>query len=290
MLRRRKSFLDTRTSSMDIAFSGEIRGSVIPIRQTRSAAGKRRTPTGRSRAGSIGSRGNESSTELDCRASAEADETVMSDFGTMTGRPEYAHLDSNTSTYHIPALRRSLSTFHLPEQQRLNRRKTASAYNLKTRRGIPTRTNSMPVSPVVATSKPEMPAPPPLMKSASDVNPGHSQSSGDGSPVYALGSGFTNSERPVSTSRWGTLRRSLSFARTNRNSTISLMDLNGGSSTVDLADQTRSETSEESNMNPYSATTSGEDDYVRESPSSVPSTPKKKRNSLFQSLSRFTPI
>lgn len=278
MLRRRRSFLDGRSASMDIAFSGEIRGSVIPLRQTRSTAGKRRTlPVPRRRAGSIGSRSYESSTEVDGRATE--DETVESELGTLTGRPDYSRADSTISVSRTASPRRSLSNLRKSESTQLNRRKTASAYNLNARPGIPNRAKSMPASPVFPPGG-DIP-PIPLTESASD-HP--SDEPGEGSPVYALGNGYTNkSDRPLTTSKWGSLRRSLSFVRSQRNSVVSLVEL-ATSSTADLADQ---RSSDDGISHPSSV---GEDEEVKETPSSVPSTPKKKRNSIFQSLSRFTPI
>jgi len=92
----------------------------------------------------------------------------------------------------------------------------------------------------------------------------------------------------------------LSFVRSQRNSVISLVDLAGTPSSVDMAEQSRSCGSEEGISRDTSTATlsdRGEEDEFKEltsttsTSSSVPSTPKKKRNSrIFQSLSRFTPI
>lgn len=78
MLRRRKSFLDSKSSS-NIAVSGEIKGAVIPIRHSRSTAGRTRASAARPRSNSVGT-ANGSANET-------ADETVTySDFGqTVTG-------------------------------------------------------------------------------------------------------------------------------------------------------------------------------------------------------------
>lgn len=301
MLRRRRSFLDARPATFDIAFSGEIRGSVIPIRQTRSSAGKRRTlPAKRRRAGSIGSRGNgnESSTEVEGRQSA--DETVMSDFGTLTGPAEYTRVNSSISVSRMPSLRRSFSNLRRPEPSGLNRRKTALAYSLNSRPGAPNRAKSMPASPVTSH---EVAVPPLLItKTASDNRARVFEGFGDTSPVYALSNGLTKqADRPLTSSKWGSLRRSLSFVRSQRNSVISLVDLAGTPSSVDMAEQSRSCGSEEGISRDTSTATLSdrgeEEDEFKEltsttsTSSSVPSTPKKKRNSrIFQSLSRFTPI
>ncbi len=291
MIRRRRSFLDARPSSMDIAITGEIRGSVISIRPSRSVTGKRCTPPSqRRRAGSIGSKGYESATEVE----GTVDETVTSDFGTLTGQPEHSRASSPSSISRMASPRRSFSNLRRPDPEPLNRRKTASAYNLHSRRGAPDRAKSMPVSPI---GTPFTEAPPPrLTKSHSYAPDNLLQPSGDASPVYALGNGFTNqSERSFSISRWSSLRPSMSFVKgqsqSQRNSTVSLMDLASEPSTTDFGEQTGSRSSDEGITSAATfSDRSGDDDESREISPSVPSTPKKKRNSIFQSLSRFTPI
>lgn len=290
MLRRRRSFLDTRAATFDIAFSGEIRGSVMPVRHSRSTTSRRRVPPiGRPRAGSFGSKGNESATEVE----GTVDETAMSDFGTLTGRLEYSRANSTTSISRMASPRRSLSNLRKPEEPLLNRRKTASAYNLNARHGHPDRAKSMPGSPICSPFAEQ--APPLLTKSASDGPPDFFREPGEGSPVYALGNGYTNqAERPLSNSKWGSLRRSISFVKSARNSTVSLIDLASGSSTTDFGEQIRSQGSDEAMTTNASVANlsdrSGDDDDARETGPGVPSTPKKKRHSIFQSLRGFTPI
>ena len=278
MLRRRRSFLDTRSASFDIEFTGEIRGSVIPLRQTRSSAGKQRTlPVERRRDKSSGSRGNESATEIDGRTST--DETITSDFETLTGRPAFSRAESPTSISRVASSRRSLSNLRRTEPPPLNRRKSASASNLKDRPGVPNRANSMPSSPIAASTE-EVP-PLPLAESA------YAAPEPDGSPASTFNSGSADQpERHLPSSKWESLRRNMSFGKNQRASAISLMDL---ASSVDLTEPRSSD--EGTSMN-HSTVTLSENDETKDTSatSNVPRTPKKKRNSLFQSLSRFTPI
>lgn len=78
----------------------------------------------------------------------------------------------------------------------------------------------------------------------------------------------------------------MSFGKNQRASAISLMDL---ASSVDL---TEPRSSDEGTFLNHSTVTLSENDETKDTSatSNVPRTPKKKRNSLFQSLSRFTPI
>lgn len=182
-LRRRRSFLDSkhaRQSSFDIAFTGEVKGSVMPIRQTRSYAGNKRTqPKKRFTVG----QGGESSTEVDNanagdRATDSAEETAVSDFGTLTrgasgiSRTASAHSihrppsptrqPSSSSAFGAGALglakrksmtniRKSIdmaseSTTNLANMLTLTRRKTGT--NQNKRPATPNRAKSVPVSPM----------------------------------------------------------------------------------------------------------------------------------------------
>ncbi|WVW81229.1 hypothetical protein I302_103220 [Kwoniella bestiolae CBS 10118] len=123
MLRRRKSFLDhrARRESIDIAITGEIKGSVIELRPSRSHGGRFRTlpsSTSRRRAGSISSttRGNNDNEEGDDE-SASVTATAISDFGTLgrtAGNIAYSRNNSVSSlqSYGSPMItpRRSLSS------------------------------------------------------------------------------------------------------------------------------------------------------------------------------------
>ncbi|WWC90227.1 uncharacterized protein L201_005160 [Kwoniella dendrophila CBS 6074] len=96
MLRRRKSFLDhrSRRESIDIAITGEVKGSVIELRPTKSSHGRYRTlplsnsissSVPRRRAGSVSSvtRGNNNNNESGEDESASVTATAISDFGTL---------------------------------------------------------------------------------------------------------------------------------------------------------------------------------------------------------------
>ncbi|WVF66530.1 hypothetical protein IAT40_001270 [Kwoniella sp. CBS 6097] len=105
MLRRRRSFLDSRHGSIDIAITGDVRGSVIELRPSRSSGGRYRTlPAQRRRSGSISSvkgvndSGDESATAMG----------NQSDFGTL-GR-EYTRTNSVSSFSPMITPRRSLSS------------------------------------------------------------------------------------------------------------------------------------------------------------------------------------
>ncbi|WWC97605.1 hypothetical protein V866_004489 [Kwoniella sp. B9012] len=120
MLRRRKSFLDhrARKESIDIAITGEVKGSVIELRPSRSTGVKYRTlpSSSRRRTGSISSitRGNNEGSGDDESASVTA--TAVSDFGTLgrTGNMDYSRNNSVSSlqSYGSPMItpRRSLSS------------------------------------------------------------------------------------------------------------------------------------------------------------------------------------
>lgn len=241
MLRRRKSFLDHKSSSFDIAFNGEVRGSVMPVRQTKSHHGRARGS--RVRRGSLG--GNESATEV----GYSADETATSDFGGphhhrraqsgMVPRPPTA-----SSAALAQAHRYSMSDFEhsrpssvdlipnrssgyqtLPSRARahhapsLNRRKTASSTNLKNS-PAPPRTRSMPVSPSESPSLSEVPPPvPPKPYSYSADRAAYSRNVSYfpiNTDVETAGLGLIQSSVESERPKWQTLKRSMSFLRTTR--------------------------------------------------------------------------
>ncbi|WWC57545.1 uncharacterized protein I303_100077 [Kwoniella dejecticola CBS 10117] len=127
MLRRRKSFLDHRgrNESIDIAITGEVKGSVIELRPSRSYGGHARHRTApsaiRRRTGSISSsRGaggtaenSDEENEENDTASATATATAMSDFG--GGRYNRPHQQSRNNSYDslgsMITPRRSVSSF-----------------------------------------------------------------------------------------------------------------------------------------------------------------------------------
>ncbi|WVQ94144.1 hypothetical protein IAU59_001222 [Kwoniella sp. CBS 9459] len=107
MLRRRRSFLDSsRHGSIDIAITGNVKGSVIELRPSRSSGGKYRTlPAQRRRSGSISSMKGYNDSGDDESATAMGNQ---SDFGTL-GR-EYTRTNSATSFSPMITPRRSLSS------------------------------------------------------------------------------------------------------------------------------------------------------------------------------------
>jgi len=237
MLRRRTSFLDHKSNSFDIAFHGEVRGSVIPVRQTKSQHGRSRAA--RPRSGSIG---DDSATDL----GVSADETITnsdhghyfhqrasSGYSTAVSTPATPLLGDETHRYPISdmdATRPSSLAFSprggahqtLPMRVRnqapLLRRKTASSANLK---GKPSqlRTRSMPVSPSDSPTISEDPPPLPpkpdtLSRDRESLNLGISyfplNTDVESSAGLGLIESSMDSERPKS---WHTLRRSMSFLR-----------------------------------------------------------------------------
>ncbi|KAK4686033.1 hypothetical protein P7C73_g4096, partial [Tremellales sp. Uapishka_1] len=212
VLRRRSSFVDSRSGSIDIVSVGEIKGSVLPLRSTRSLAGRKRSAQSLSRGPPSRSHSvcGESATEM------EGDETAMSDFGTLIDIRERDWTRTNSlssdSPVPSPSGRRSRSYVQPAEQRVLSSlagRRTTSAYDLNDRSPTHTRTKSMPASPVAAK----------LPSFASETaQSGHDTPS----PVYNLGRGLTN--LPETSSPWQSLRRSMSFAsrNSNRHSVISL--------------------------------------------------------------------
>lgn len=186
MLRRRQSFLDSRPSSSDIAFSGaEIKGSVLPIRQSRSMGGRQR---GHQRASSAKMSLNDSSTELDYKhvryasmsgapSMESADETATSDFGTLTRRQSKSILNGESTVGSMsrnespaPSRRTSLTNLRaewarntdfsastLASRLSLSRRQSSSMS--LSNRAIPNRAKSMPVSPIRSPEKDLPPVP-----------------------------------------------------------------------------------------------------------------------------------
>lgn len=198
MLRRRRSFLDSasrqRTSSMDIAFSGEVKGSVIPIRPVRSSTGSKResriTHTRQSSTNSLRGNGTESATEMDI-----GDDTATSDFGTLRGYSYNNDRGIRTRGTSIasaspslspiktlgsfrPGLEAIASAAQVPRANpdtshesgtfisgpgptrfasfRKSIRKSASVVNLYQRPSTPHRAQSTPASPVVRAQRSEM--------------------------------------------------------------------------------------------------------------------------------------
>jgi hypothetical protein len=175
-LRRRRSFLDARTGSFDIAFSGEIKGSIIPTRVP-SNPGRQRVSTGLRHggyggygsygvgAGSGAGRGDDSATEFD----PSADDTATSDYGTLRGRDHARASSAGSATCSpAPSPRPSLQNLRQARADSspslspsrgflsLSSRRTFSSSNLGSRPPIPSRAKSMPVSPIVTPA--ELPA------------------------------------------------------------------------------------------------------------------------------------
>lgn len=242
MLRRRTSFLDSRSNTFDIAFNGEVKGSVIPVRQTQSHHGRSRGP--RARRGSIG---EESATDF----GVSADETITnSDHGHQIHRRASSGYSTAISTPATPLLHgeshrysmsdmeatrpssldfsaRSATYQTLPMRVRshapLLRRKTASSANL---RGQPSqlRTRSMPASPSDSPIIEEHPPPlPPKPEPLSPDRVSHNRGisffplNTEVEPSAGLGliESSMDTERPKS---WHTLRRSMSFLRSSSRS------------------------------------------------------------------------
>lgn len=243
MLRRRTSFLDSRSSSFDIAFHGQVKGSVIPVRQTKSQHGRSRIA--RPRRGSIG---DDSATDLGVsadetithsdhahylhRRASSAYSTTMSSPGSpllsdeshrfsMTDieptRPSSLDFSNRAATYQTLPMR-------VRSQAPLLRRKTASSANLK---GKPSqlRTRSMPVSPNESPSISEDPPPLPPKPDAVSAdrliyNRGISYFplNTEVEPVAGLddpsaGLGLIEASMDTERPKWQTLRRSMSFLR-----------------------------------------------------------------------------
>jgi hypothetical protein len=352
MLRRRRSgleFTNRGNGSLDITFTGEIRGSVIPIRQTRSANGKKRAsiPTHRRARSGSASAGGESATEVEVevegRIGESADETVTiggSDFGTLRGGQRITRNSSMTSiaqaqyvggsyTQSPTAPSRSFNSLRRTGERPLSRTFTFSRH--KTSQSIPTladphieqsrpfrrsstyRAKSMPVSPILSPthstdilslSQPFHPhrhsmsmsnsisqrqTHTPAMSDVSLV-----QSSGEEVTVYPLGLGYTNRSTTSINDmasggggggKWKSLRRSMSFVKSNASSRTDVSDIAGydefgGASGVGVGSGSGG-----------SGSTSNRSSYVDGSGDGEDGLGKKKRSSrLFKGLSRFTPM
>ena len=240
MLRRRRSFLDSRQPSFDIAFSGEIRGSILPVRQARSHVGHRRASPPRTH-----SHGSSDSNDADGRTSA--DEAGTSDYGTLRGSmngnvwatpsSQMSRSNSVTSFSPAPTPRRSVTSLRTAYANAgvglMNRRKTASTYNLPRRAaGNIHRAKSTPNSPRLSPQDeaPPVPRPPPLFKTHSDsstVVP--ARSSDSDSPVHPHGPSFAGqqpaSNEPQPSSTWETIRRSMSFKIGSSRNRASVADI-----------------------------------------------------------------
>ncbi|KAK8844804.1 hypothetical protein IAR55_006654 [Kwoniella newhampshirensis] len=219
MLRRRKSFLDSRATSFDIAFTGEIKGSVIQVRPSRSQAAKYRSlPAQRKRGASISStRGLEAESGDDESATA----TGNSDFGTL--RRDFTRSNSVASFSPAPTPRRSYSSLRdsidegltmrfsqrtrdhslpAPSKRSLDksRRPPGAIYDLPSKPHFAYRAKSMPVSPMLSPSHEGpggtesgamaptgKPTPPPLVqKSASDHSPSKAPQGGVAAGEYFI--------------------------------------------------------------------------------------------------------
>ena len=302
MLRRRRSFLDSRQGSIDIAFSGEIRGSIMPIRQTRSLAGKKRQQP----RFSLG--GNESSTEVDNRIGLESADETATDFGTLTraGLESRQQSFSSLSRAQSPAppiptrqsvgssiaKRKSLTNIRksfidsssadglssLANKLALSRRKTASGYDLNKRPNTPSRAKSMPVSPV-SSPKAEVPPLPPM--------PSNGVFADESVPVWTRGAGFTNQmPQPESKGPWTSLRRSMSFVR---DGSPSSRESKEGHARVERPRYSRQSTTTDEEMSTGDRTP-GEERHEEERGFFAPVPRRRKSVRIFQTLSRFTPL
>ncbi|EIW73040.1 hypothetical protein M231_04313 [Tremella mesenterica] len=212
MLRRRRSFLDARPASFDIAFTGEIRGSVIPVRPSRSAIKRRTLPP----EVLLGEPISRETAELDDKD--EASEAATSDYGTMRNlhQSTMSRSDSVISFSPAPTPKRSTTSLRAAYTTGglLNRRKTASAYNLTSRPFHTTRAKSTPNTPR------HVPLPPIMFKHPSETSTVLARDS-PRSPVQSLnptanlntGSSIKTSE---SSSTWESFRRTMSFRILNR--------------------------------------------------------------------------
>jgi hypothetical protein len=250
MLRRRTSFLDHRSNASDIAFNGEVKGSVIPVRQTRSHHGRARLP--QARRNSIG---DDSATDF----GISADETITnSDYGqgghrrtssgyttAMSNPTTPSHLSENHRfsmsdldpqrplrpssvdfTASRPLTGHKLSLRIRGQTPTLNRRKTASSANLQVK-AAQSRARSMPVSPAESPNLSETPppVPPKPQRHSSDWSnsrsisyfPLNTEVDADSIPGLGLMKASMEEERP----KWGTLRRSMSFLRNRTDEPVS---------------------------------------------------------------------
>jgi len=325
MLRRRTSFLDSKSSSFDIAFHGQVKGSVIPVRQTKSQHGRSRIA--RSRRGSIG---DDSATDL----GVSADETITnSDHGHAFHRRSSSGYTTTLSTPATPLLRDEPHRYSMSDmeysrpssidysapvvqqtlpmrvmnQTPLLRRKTASSLNLK---GKPSqlRTRSMPVSPNESPTINEDPPPLPPKSGALQLNRGISYFPLNTEVEPSAGLGLIESsmdnERPKS---WQTLRRSMSFLRsgskTDDTSLGSSSSYFPDVSTIGTSTRPASYASSSSNSGVQSSPSSTLSQFGAKSPASrssdnvtltasesgsAPNTPKRKKSLLLTRLRGFT--
>lgn len=325
MLKRRTSFLDSRSSSFDIAFRGQVKGSVIPVRQTKSQHGRSRIA--RPRRGSIG---DDSATDL----GVSADETITnSDHGHAFHRRTSSGYTTTLSTPATPLLREEPHRYSMSDmeytrpssidyptpsahqtlptrvrnQTPLLRRKTASSVNLK---GKPSqlRTRSMPVSPNESPYIDEDPPPLPPKSGALQLNRGISYFPLNTEVESSVGLGLIESsmdtERPKS---WQTLRRSMSFLRSgSRTDEISLASPSSyfpDVSTIGTSTRPASYASSSSASGLQSSPSSALSQFGAKSPASkssddvtlmasesgsAPNTPKRKKSLLLTRLRGFT--
>lgn len=322
MLRRRTSFLDHRSNPFDIAFNGEVKGSVIPVRQTRSHHGRARGL--RTRRGSID---EDSATDF----GISADETITnSDYGQGAHRrtssgygtalpspttPSYPSDHHRFSMSDIDPGRPSsvdfapsssghrLSLRIRGQTQTLSRRKTASSANLQAKAAA-MRTRSMPVSPANSPNLSEAPPPVP-------PKPHRSSSDYHNSPIsyFPLSTGVepepgfmsnTADERPRS---WGTLRRSMSFLRNKSDDHATSSPVAYASPTSSIPSRSSdsivrlTSSHSETGRAPWNERTSsdgritpGSEDVTLSlsETGSAPNTPKRKKSLLLSRLMGFT--
>ena len=269
MLRRRRSFLESRAAASEITVSGDIRGTLL---QTRTRRRMMPPPIVTRR------RGNSVGSTTEVPLSGE-DDTATSDRGTLVGagrtRPfglrastsgslQTSPLNSPISaTPSIPFPRlepkRSFHSLRTFNPASLNRRKTSSSSNLRPSLEIDKRAQSMPVTPLVKPLDP-----PHLDKSASDSS--------------SLFSRTAMAPTPDRQNAWG------SFSSLNLGSFGSLRRAARGKSTPALNNLAES-------IAPSVVSADDEGDADEEGEDEVQVTTKRRRSvRIFQSLSRFTPI
>ena len=347
MLRRRKSFLDHKVTSFDIAFKGEVRGSIMPVRLTKSHHGRARGP--RTRRGSIDAdsatetvySAEETSVDSDhghhrraysgqagppppASSASHAHRFSMSDLDHENPRPSSIELVPNRSSAYQTLPMRVLNT-----APSLNRRKTASYVNLHNKPSQH-RTRSMPVSPALSPNLSESPPPvPPKPYAYSAERAAYSRRISHfpiNTDVETAGLGLIESTIENDRPKWQTLRRSMSFLRSNKsddasstassyfptaevssrpasligNSSTPSFNLHSmtadgsgstlGSSTDELSASHR--LSKSSNMLPAPMVPSKEDDDALPITGyvSAPTTPKRKKSLLLTRLRGFTPM
>lgn len=228
MLRRRRSFLDSsKQGSIDIAFTGEIRGSVMPVRQSRSLAGERRSISGLKR---FTISGHESSTEVESHGVTgpeSADETATgSEFGTLTRGDISLSASSRTQSFSSITQaysgmtrqaslgvrkRKSLTnmrrSFVGTDSEGMGMTSIASRLNLNRRRtgsteqdplpSSPSKAKSMPATPVGTPMTEAPPLPPMPSKRLSSIGGSRSASSSPATGSKALGAAFEGEDVAV---------------------------------------------------------------------------------------------